>query len=84
MRNYINGSWTSAGLGAGQIWKSHSPADQRDVLGTFVEDVDDVDAAVDAAKRAQPAWEALTGPGPVLVPDWPSASPPAARPATIW
>ncbi len=55
-RSYIDGAWVEA---SGEGWVSRSPADREDVLGEFVEDVSAADAAVEAARRARPAWEAL-------------------------
>lgn len=54
--NLINGAWVEA---RGEAWVSRSPADRSDVLGEFTEDLSAVDEAVDSARRAQPAWEAL-------------------------
>lgn len=57
MKNYLNGAWVKAQ--GDQGWTSRSPADQSDVLGEFVEDLNAADAAMEGARRAQPAWEAL-------------------------
>lgn len=56
--NYIDGAFVPAST-EGWTWTSRSPADRTDVLGEFSEDLAAVDAAVNAARRAQPAWEAL-------------------------
>jgi succinylglutamic semialdehyde dehydrogenase len=57
MKNYINGAWVAAE--GERYWESRSPADRGVVLGSFVEDEGAPDAAMEAAKRAQPGWEAL-------------------------
>jgi len=55
-RNYIDGRWVDTD---GATWISRSPADAEDVLGEFAEDVSAAEEAIGAARRAQPAWEAL-------------------------
>lgn len=55
-RNYIEGRWIDSD---GPTWVSRSPADADDVLGEFAEDVQAAELAIAAARRAQPAWEAL-------------------------
>ena len=57
--HFINGAFTEAGTG----FDSRNPA-TGEVLATLTQATqDDVDAAVAAARAAQPAWEALGGPG---------------------
>ncbi|MEI4493364.1 aldehyde dehydrogenase family protein [Mameliella alba] len=57
--HFINGAFTEAGEG----FVSRNPA-TGEVLATLTQATqDDVDAAVAAARAAQPAWEALGGPG---------------------
>ena len=57
--HFINGAFTEAGEG----FDSRNPA-TGEVLATLTQATqDDVDAAVAAARAAQPAWEALGGPG---------------------
>jgi succinylglutamic semialdehyde dehydrogenase len=56
--NYVDGAFVPAGT-HGMSWTSRSPADRTDVLGEFTEDLDAVDAAVCAARAAQPDWERL-------------------------
>ena len=53
-RNYIDGQWVEGGAGSFAV---HSPIDSNIVLGTFAKgDRADVQKAVEAARRAQPAW----------------------------
>ena len=56
--NYVDGAFVPAGTN-GWGWTSRSPADRTDVLGEFHEDLSAVDAAVAAARAAQPDWERL-------------------------
>ena len=54
--NFIGGSWTSPQCGIPNI----NPSNLADVVGEFAEgDAADVDAAVDAAKAAFPAWSRM-------------------------
>src|SRR5690242_288663 len=52
-QNYINGEWV-----AGSSWSpNRNPSDLQDVIGEYaVADKGQTNAAVDAAKRAFPAW----------------------------
>ncbi|MEK7285925.1 MAG: aldehyde dehydrogenase family protein [Nitrospirota bacterium] len=61
IKNYINGKWSDA-ISKKQF-KSHNPADPKDVIG-LVPDSDkrDVEAAVRAAKNAFPRWSSLPAP----------------------
>ena len=53
-RMFIDGKWVEGGAG---IFEVRSPIDQDIVLGTFAKgDADDVARAIEAARRAQPAW----------------------------
>src|ERR1700746_1116150 len=50
-KNFIDGEWVEASTG--QTFENRNPADTRDVVGIFQRSAKaDVDAAVDAAKRA--------------------------------
>ncbi len=60
-RNLIGGRWVAARSGA--TFDSVSPANHEDVIGTFPSSsAVDVDAAVEAAKRAYPAWSMMPAP----------------------
>lgn len=60
-KNFIGGEWV-AGAG-GKTFASHNPADTREVVGVFQDSgVEDVNAAVDAAKVAYPGWRAVPAP----------------------
>ncbi|CAN5604604.1 aldehyde dehydrogenase family protein [soil metagenome] len=55
-RNYIDGEWRDGAA----TFEVHSPIDRDIVLGTFAQGTPaDVDAAVAAARAAQPAWAAI-------------------------
>src|ERR1700734_1253355 len=60
-RNFIDGEWVeSAG---GQTFEDRNPADTREVVDIFQRsNKEDVDAAVDAAKRAFPKWRLVPAP----------------------
>ncbi|MGH8806265.1 MAG: aldehyde dehydrogenase family protein, partial [Noviherbaspirillum sp.] len=52
-RNYINGEWVDAASFAANI----NPSSIDDVIGHYAQaDEKDIDAAIDAASRAAPAW----------------------------
>ena len=52
-KNFIDGEWVEASTG--ETFEDGNPADTRDVVGIFQKSAKaDVDAAVDAAKRASP------------------------------
>lgn len=58
-QNYIDGEWRDAA--SGKRFDSVNPANTTEVVGTApLSDKADVDAAVAAAKRAFPAWSALS------------------------
>jgi len=60
-RNLIGGEWVDARSGA--TFTSVSPANREDLVGEFAASAAaDVDAAVDAARRAFPAWSLLPAP----------------------
>ncbi|MBI2763009.1 MAG: aldehyde dehydrogenase family protein [Chloroflexi bacterium] len=53
-RNFIDGLWVEGSAGTFEV---RTPIDTDIVLGTFARgDAGDVEQAVDAARRAQPAW----------------------------
>lgn len=56
---FINGEWVNTA----ENFDSVSPANGRCLAGIAAANSDDVDAAVQAARAAQPAWEALGGRG---------------------
>ena len=59
-RNFIDG--LSVDARCGRTFPSLNPADTRDVIGEFAaSDVEDVEAAIDAAHQAFPAWRDLSG-----------------------
>lgn len=56
--NRIGGEWRPAASGA--TFERRNPADERELVATFpLSEAADVAAAVEAAKRAFPAWQAL-------------------------
>jgi len=60
-RNLIGGEWVDARSGA--TFTSVSPANREDIVGEFpASGAADVDAAVEAARRAFPAWSLLPAP----------------------
>ncbi|MGZ6314928.1 MAG: aldehyde dehydrogenase family protein, partial [Candidatus Limnocylindrales bacterium] len=60
-KNLIGGKWVDAQSGA--TFDSVSPANHEDVIGTFpASGAADVDAAVEAAKAAYPAWSLMPAP----------------------
>ena len=51
LKNFIDGEWVESSTG--ETFENRNPADTRDVVGIFQKSAKaDVDAAVDAAKRA--------------------------------
>ena len=59
--NFVDGVWTPSR--GGQTRPNRNPANTDDVIGEFAESVAaDVTAAIDAAERAQAAWDAI---GPI-------------------
>src|SRR4051812_42367480 len=60
-RNFIDGEWVESA--SGETFENINPADTRDVVGIFQKSVKaDVDAAVDAAKRAFLKWRVVAPP----------------------
>lgn len=56
-QNYIGGAWTESGASA---IPSINPSDTRDIIGEFAQaDETQLNEAVEAARKAQPAWAAL-------------------------
>jgi alpha-ketoglutaric semialdehyde dehydrogenase len=61
LKNFIDGEWVDASTG--QTFEDRNPADTREVVGTFQRSAKaDVDAAVDAAKRAFAKWRLMPAP----------------------
>jgi aldehyde dehydrogenase (NAD+) len=59
--NFIAGRWVAAA--SGRTFENRNPADREDLVGAFPESGRaDVDAAVEAAKRAFPGWRATPAP----------------------
>src|SRR5262252_5993040 len=59
--NFIDGEWVEASTG--ETFENRNPADTRDVVGIFPKSAKaDVDAAVDAAKRAFVRWRLVPAP----------------------
>jgi len=60
-KNFIDGEWVASQTG--QTFENLNPADTRDVVGVFQKSGKaDVDAAVDAAKRAFAKWRLVPAP----------------------
>ena len=60
-KNFIDGEWVEAS--AGQTFENRNPADTRDLVGIFQRSAkSDVDAAVEAAKRAFAKWRLVPAP----------------------
>lgn len=60
-KNFINGEWVPAS--DGKTFENRNPAKLDDVLGTFpLATASDVQAAIDAANAALPAWADMPGP----------------------
>src|SRR5947199_7321968 len=59
--NFIDGEWVEASTG--QTFENCNPADTRDIVGIFQRSAKaDVDAAVDAARRAFLKWRLVPAP----------------------
>ena len=59
--NFIDGEWVEASTG--QTFENRNPADTRDVVGIFPRSAKaDIEAAVDAAKRAFVKWRLVPAP----------------------
>jgi aldehyde dehydrogenase (NAD+) len=60
-KNFIDGEWVESSTG--ETFEDRNPADTRDVVGIFQKsNKTDVDAAVDAAKRAFARWRLVPAP----------------------
>src|ERR1700727_1759402 len=60
-KNFIDGEWVDSSTG--ETFENRNPADTRDLVGIFQKSgKDDVDAAVDAAKRAFAKWRLVPAP----------------------
>src|SRR5438105_2046071 len=60
-KNFIDGAWVESSTG--ETFEDRNPADTRDVVGIFQKSGKaDVDAAVDAAKRAFARWRLVPAP----------------------
>jgi len=60
-KNFIDGEWVEASTG--QTFENRNPADTRDLVGIFQRSAKaDVDAAVEAAKRAFAKWRLVPAP----------------------
>jgi aldehyde dehydrogenase (NAD+) len=60
-KNFIDGEWVASTTG--ETFEDRNPADTRDVVAIFQKSgKDDVDAAVDAAKRAFERWRLVPAP----------------------
>src|SRR5437764_12048769 len=60
-KNFIDGEWVESS--SGETFENRNPADTRDLVGIFQKsNRDDVNAAVDAAKRAFAKWRLVPAP----------------------
>ncbi|MEI4469662.1 aldehyde dehydrogenase family protein, partial [Klebsiella pneumoniae] len=60
-KNFIDGEWVESSTG--ETFENRNPADTRDVVGIFQKSGKaDVDAAVEAAKRAFTKWRLVPAP----------------------
>src|SRR5215467_14566428 len=60
-KNFIDGEWVDASTG--DTFENRNPADTRDLVGIFQKSARaDVDAAVEAAKRAFAKWRLVPAP----------------------
>jgi aldehyde dehydrogenase (NAD+) len=60
-KNFIDGEWVEASTG--ETFENRNPADTRDLVGIFQKSSrEDVNAAVDAAKRAFTKWRLVPAP----------------------
>src|SRR6476646_11814087 len=60
-KNFINGEWVESSTG--ETFENRNPADTRDLVGIFQKsNRADVNAAVDAAKRAFTKWRLVPAP----------------------
>lgn len=66
--NYIGGKWVQAG--SGEFFENRNPADRDDIVGLFPRSSgEDVDRAVEAARKAYDSWRLTPAPkrGEILV-----------------
>src|SRR6202051_892991 len=60
-KNYINGEWSEAA--SGRAFENRNPANTDELIGIFPDStVEDVDAAVDAARAAFETWRLVPAP----------------------
>src|SRR5947209_20533752 len=60
-RNFIDGEWVESR--SGEMFEDRNPADTREVVAVFQKsNKEDVDAAVDAARRAFERWRLVPAP----------------------
>ncbi len=60
-KNYVDGKWLAAK--SEKVFENRNPADRNDLIGLFpASAVEDVDAAVQAAKKAFTAWRSVPAP----------------------
>src|SRR5207248_2051100 len=60
-KNFIDGEWVESTTG--ETFEDRNPADSREVVGIFQKSgKDDVDAAIDAARRAFAKWRLVPAP----------------------
>ena len=60
-KNYIDGKWQEAS--SGKHFENRNPADHNDLIGLFpASGPEDVDAAVQAARKAFPSWHLVPAP----------------------
>jgi aldehyde dehydrogenase (NAD+) len=60
-KNFIDGEWVESSTG--ETFEDRNPADTRDVVAIFQKSgKDDVDAAIDAARRAYAKWRLVPAP----------------------
>ncbi len=60
-KNFIGGEWVESA--SGETFENLNPADTRDVVGIFQKSgAEDVNAAIDAAKRAYEKWRLVPAP----------------------
>jgi alpha-ketoglutaric semialdehyde dehydrogenase len=61
LKNFIDGEWVESSTG--ETFEDRNPADTRDVVGIFQKSgKEDVDAAIDAARRAFAKWRLVPAP----------------------
>src|SRR5437868_12593175 len=60
-KNYIDGQWVESSTG--ETFENRNPADTRDLVGIFQKSArEDVNMAVEAAKRAFQKWRLVPAP----------------------